>query len=234
MSVSRRWTAPRSVALPFRAQELLDHAQLRIGVLRDLARERERRAEAARRPARAGRRGPRRAPRPRRRASPRGTSRSPARSPSRCTRKCVLASSGTRPTLMKSMPNRARSEATITSHGRIIVIPMPTAAPFTAATSGFERRRSPTQSRLAGIPPEPPAVFSPGSTPVEARLEGRLHVRARAEAAAGAGHDDGARPPDRRSPPRWRAPARRPCVGVQAFSRSGRFRVMRPTASRRS
>src|SRR5262249_13245045 len=46
----------------------------------------------------------------------------------RCTSNRVLASSGTSPTLMNSIPNFARSEATITSKGRIIVIPIPTAA----------------------------------------------------------------------------------------------------------
>ena len=45
--------------------------------------------------------------------------------------------------------------ATITSNGRIIVMPMPTAAPLTAATSGFDFRNRPTQSSVAGMPPEP-------------------------------------------------------------------------------
>jgi hypothetical protein len=65
----------------------------------------------------------------------------------------------------KNMPKRAFSEATITSKGRIIVSPTPTAAPFTAATSGFEPRTSATQSRPRGRPPCPSAVSPPGSRP---------------------------------------------------------------------
>ena len=77
----------------------------------------------------------------------------------------MLANSGTSPILMKNMPKRARSEATITSNGRIIVRPTPTAAPFTAAISGFDSRTSATQSSPRGRPPSPPAVSSPGSRP---------------------------------------------------------------------
>ena len=77
----------------------------------------------------------------------------------------MLASSGVSPTLTKNIPNFARSDATITSNGRIIVIPMPTAAPLTAAISGLDERMRPTQSTSAGIPPEPSAVLLPGSTP---------------------------------------------------------------------
>ena len=66
---------------------------------------------------------------------------------------------------MNSMPSFAFSEARITSKGRIMVRPIPTHAPFTAATIGFESRTSRTQSTPAGMPPEPPAVSLPGSTP---------------------------------------------------------------------
>ena len=113
-------------------------------------------------------------------------------------------------------------------------MPMPTAAPFTAATIGFERRSSATQSRPAGMPPEPPAVSSPGSSPSMPRLERLLHVGAGAEAAARAGHDDRADARIRVGAPRSRRPARRAMRGVQAFSFSGRFSVMSATASRRS
>src|SRR5712664_3916641 len=91
---------------------------------------------------------------------------------------------------MKSIPKRAFSEATITSKGRIMVMPMPTAAPLTAAMSGFDSRTRRTQSSPAGI------------APLDAGLEGELHVGAGTERAPGAGHDDRAdgpvavRPPD--------------------------------------
>ena len=54
---------------------------------------------------------------------------------------------------MKNMPNRAVSDANKTSNGRIIVMPMPTAAPFTAAINGLDSRHIFTQSMPAGIPP---------------------------------------------------------------------------------
>ena len=97
---------------------------------------------------------------------------------------------GTSPTLMKSMPSFAFSEATMTSNGRIMVSPMPTAAPFTAATSGFDSRQSFTQSRPAGMPPSPSAVFLPWVDAVDARLKRVGHVRAGTEATARTGHDD--------------------------------------------
>ena len=145
----------------------------------------------------------------------------------------MLASSGTSPTLMKSMPNFAFSDATITSNGRIIVMPMPTAAPFTAATSGFERRSSPTQSRPAGMPPDPLCVSSPGSTPSIRDL----NVASMSAPAQ----------KPRPAPVMTMAPicgsafassiavaCSTAIAGVQAFSFSGRFSVMSATASRRS
>ena len=69
---------------------------------------------------------------------------------------------------MNNIPNLARCEATIRSNGRIIVIPIPTAAPLTAAISGFESRISPTQSRPGGIPPE--RLPSPAGSVPSSRL----------------------------------------------------------------
>src|SRR4029077_18639404 len=107
---------------------------------------------------------------------------------------------------MNSIPNFARSLATITSKGRIIVMPMPTAAPLTAAIRGFDSRTSATQSTSRGMPTEPPpspagrsaagrlaagaAAVAGGVVTVEALFEGVAHVGARAEAASGAGHHD--------------------------------------------
>ena len=54
----------------------------------------------------------------------------------------------------------------MTSNGRIIVMPMPTAAPFTAAMSGFDFAAAARPNRASpACRPTPPAVLSPGSTP---------------------------------------------------------------------
>ena len=69
---------------------------------------------------------------------------------------------------MNSIPNFARSDATITSKGRIIVIPIPTAAPLTAAIRGLDSRASATQSTSRGIPPvcslSPPGSSRPDAS----------------------------------------------------------------------
>lgn len=65
----------------------------------------------------------------------------------------MLASSGTKPILMKPMPNLASGTVTIWSIGRHIVTPMPTAAPLIAATIGLAARTNPIQSSPFGIPP---------------------------------------------------------------------------------
>ena len=65
----------------------------------------------------------------------------------RCTRKWELASSGVSPIFTNAIPNFAASEATIKSMGKIMVAPMPTLAPFTAAINGLDSRTKPIQSR---------------------------------------------------------------------------------------
>ena len=112
----------------------------------------------------------------------------------------MLASSGTSPILMKPIPNLAAGEVTIWSIGRHIVTPMPTAAPLIAATIGLAARTKATQSSPAGMPPRPPAVSWPGSTPSMRDWNVVLHVGAGAEAAAGAGRDDRPDGRDRRWP----------------------------------
>jgi hypothetical protein len=132
---------------------------------------------------------------------------------------------------MKSMPKRAFSEATMVSKGSTMVMPIPTAAPLTAATSGFERRASATQSRPLGSPPEPSAVFSPGSTP-SMRLWKVSSMSAPAQKP-------------RPAPVMTTAPMAGSAFavskasacstlicGVHAFSFSGRFRVITATSPR--
>ena len=149
----------------------------------------------------------------------------------RCTRKWVLASSGTRPMRMKNIPNFACSEATITSKGRIMVMPTPTAAPFTAATSGFDARNSATQSTRAGRPPCPRAVSSPESTPSR-RVWKVSCMSAPAQKPRPA-------PVITIAPTAGSALARSSAStcssdirGVQALRRSGRFSVISATSSR--
>ena len=152
--------------------------------------------------------------------------------PTRAASNLVLANSGTRPILMKPMPNRAVVEATIWSAGRHIVTPIPTAAPLMAHTMGLLDRTRATQSRPAGIPPTPPAVSRPGSTPSMRDLN-VASISAPAQKP-------------RPSPVITMAPiagsslaaviacaCSSAIVGVQAFSLSGRFRVITITAPSR-
>jgi hypothetical protein len=112
-------------------------------------------------------------------------------------------------------------------------MPMPTAAPFTAATSGLDVRQRSTQSRPAGIPPSPPAVFAPGSSP-PMRTENVASMSAPAQnprpspvitMAPTAGSSFAA--------PNASASSSAMC-GVHAFSRSGRLSVTSETSPRRS
>jgi hypothetical protein len=112
-------------------------------------------------------------------------------------------------------------------------MPMPTAAPFTAATRGFERRASATQSRPAGMPPCPAAVSPPGSVP-------SMRVLNVASMSAPAQNPRPA--PVITIAPIARFPFARsiasacsaPMCGVHAFSRCGRFSVISATSPRSS
>ncbi len=114
-----------------------------------------------------------------------------------------------------------------------MVRPTPTAAPFTAATSGFARRTSATQSRPAGRPPWPRAVSAPGSRPSSRVLKvasmSAPAQKPRPAPVTAIAPTDGSSFADSIA---WASSS--DMRGVQAFSRSGRCRVIHATASRRA
>jgi hypothetical protein len=134
---------------------------------------------------------------------------------------------------MKNIPKRADSEASSTSNGRIIVIPMPTAAPFTAAINGFDSRHSFTQSRPAGMPPWPPAVLAPGSPPA-IRTENVASMSAPAQNPRPSPVSTMAPTPGSRFADPNASASSSAIVGVHALSRSGRLSVTSCTSPRRS
>jgi hypothetical protein len=146
------------------------------------------------------------------------------------------AASGTMPTRANTNPKRADSAAIRMSIGNVRVAPMPTAGPFTAAMTGL---RSAANGRLA----TPPA--SRGNPPISwlSSPGGRSRVRRSAKVSG---------PPPRSAPTQNARPvpvttttrtassasARAATVAsssamvrVNAFSRSGRCRVMVATPS---
>ena len=134
---------------------------------------------------------------------------------------------------MKPMPNLAAGDVTIWSIGRHIVTPMPTAAPLIAATIGLAARTKATQSSPAGMPPRPPAVSAPGSTP-SMRDWNVSCMSAPAQKPRPA-------PVVTMAPTAGSSLARRMAsacssaiVGVHALSRSGRLRVITATSPRTS
>jgi hypothetical protein len=131
------------------------------------------------------------------------------------------------PILTNTRPSFAASDTTMISKGKIIVTPIPTAGPFTAAINGFDERTSEIQSSPDESPPIPPAVSAPGSRPSRRDLN-VCSISAPAQ---------NPRPsPVTTIAPIPRSLFARPMAsaiswlicGVHAFSRSGRFSVMRP------
>ena len=114
--------------------------------------------------------------------------------------------------------------------------PTPTAAPLIAPITGFVQLEEPQRDEAALVPVAAVGLAHDTATggDVAVGVERRVaatEIRARAEAPAAAGHDDGTRTSGSASTSSTTAHSSRCIVTVNALSRSGRSSVMVATWS---